>query len=150
MPRPEKMRRIWYQPHITEFKPAGVPWRMVEKNVLSLDQVEALRLADMERMSQEEAARQMGISRATFGRIIASARKKVADALINGKGITYSGGNYQVQAGWFYCRSCGFRWRGGYQPGMLTCRTCGDTGVERFGYGRRRHGQKKKINIFLW
>jgi len=74
------------------FKPAGVPLRMLEDVALSLDEVEALRLADLKALHQKPAAEQMGVSRATFGRIVESARRKVADALINGKALRLGGG----------------------------------------------------------
>ena len=63
---------------------------MMDEVVLELDEFEALRLADHESMYQEEAAKQMGISRQTFGRIIESAHRKIADALVNGKAIKIS------------------------------------------------------------
>ena len=64
----------------------------VERASLTLDGLEALRLADLEGLYQEEAARRMGVSRATFARVLATARRQVADALVNGKELTVSGG----------------------------------------------------------
>ncbi len=61
--------------------------RDIEEIVLEADELEAIRLANLEEMYQEEAADTMGVSRQTFGRIIASANKKLADALVNGKAI---------------------------------------------------------------
>jgi predicted DNA-binding protein (UPF0251 family)/predicted Fe-Mo cluster-binding NifX family protein len=85
-------RRVRHLPGVMYFKPAGVPLRMLEELALSLDEVEALRLADLQALHQKPAAEQMGISRATFGRIVESARRKVADALVNTKALRMGGG----------------------------------------------------------
>lgn len=87
MPRPFCKRFVGWQPGVSLFKPAGVPAGELELVVLSLDEVEALRLADLNGDYQEAAADQMKISRATFARIVESARRKVADALVHGKAL---------------------------------------------------------------
>jgi len=87
MPRPFCKRFVGWQPGVSLFKPAGVPAGELELVVLSLDEVEALRLADLNGQYQEAAADQMKISRATFARIVESARRKVADALVHGKAL---------------------------------------------------------------
>ena len=84
MPRPIQCRRVCLSPTCTYFKPAGIPMTSLEEIVLAVDELEAMRLADVEGIYHEQAANQMGISRRTFGRIIESARKKVAQALIQG------------------------------------------------------------------
>ena len=91
MARPKKFRCVRFQPDVTYFKPRGVPLSMLEEVRLTMDELEALRLADHETLYQEVAAVQMSISRQTFGRIIESARKKVADALIMGKALRIEG-----------------------------------------------------------
>lgn len=87
MPRNKCFRYIEGTPNITYYKPVGLPMSDLEQVVLSLDEYEAIRLADMEGCYQEFAALKMQVSRQTFGRIIAAAHKKVADALINGKAL---------------------------------------------------------------
>ena len=87
MPRPCKKRRINGKFHFTYFKPRAVPLRDLEEVSLDVCEVEAVRLADLEGMYQEAAAQKMEVSRQTFGNIINSAHKKIADALINGKAI---------------------------------------------------------------
>jgi predicted DNA-binding protein (UPF0251 family) len=77
---------------VVYFKPQGVPLRELEEQVLGLDEVEALRLADLGGLSQEEAGLRMGVSRATIGRILERARAKVADALTAGKALRIEGG----------------------------------------------------------
>ena len=92
MPRPCCRRRIAGAPPAGVFKPAGIPGRFLEEVVLGLDGLEALRLADLEGLYQEEAAARMGVSRATFGRIVAEARRRVAEALVEGKLLRIEGG----------------------------------------------------------
>jgi len=69
------------------FKPQGIPMRCLEEIELELDEVEALRLADIEDLYQADAAARMGVSRQTFGNIISRAHKKVATAILGGKAL---------------------------------------------------------------
>lgn len=78
------------------FRPSGTVTGKTEEVVLTFDEAEALRLADLEGLYQQAAAQRMGVSRPTFGRIIESARKKTADALINGKRILIDGGSVAI------------------------------------------------------
>ncbi len=91
MPRPPIERRISHCAPATYFKPQGIPLRLLETVELAADELEALRLADFEQLYQEQAAEKMGVSRQTFGLIIARARQKVADALTHGKAIRVEG-----------------------------------------------------------
>lgn len=93
MPRTKCIRTISSAPGTTWFKPAGIPLRTLEELTLHLDEYEAIRLADLHGLYHEDAANQMGISRQTFGRLIAESRRKIADALVNGKAIRIEGGN---------------------------------------------------------
>jgi len=92
MPRPYCLRQIGFRPDADYFKPAGIPVYALEQVTLTLDEVEALRLADLNKLYQEEAAKQMKISRPTFSRIVEEARRKTADALIHGKALRLEGG----------------------------------------------------------
>lgn len=94
MPRPVRCRRIGFLPGVTYYKPAGVPLRVLEEVRLALEELEALRLCELEGLEQEAAAGRMGISRPTFQRVLQSARFKIADALVNGRAIRVHGGNY--------------------------------------------------------
>lgn len=87
MPRKKCKRNIECKPDAHIFKPKGIPTSELEIIQFNLDELEAIRLADFEGMYQENAAESMHISRQTFGRILAEAHKKIADALVNGKGI---------------------------------------------------------------
>lgn len=97
MPRPFCKRTIGLDPDAKIFMPIGIPGRFLEEIILSLDEAEAIRLADLEGLYQEAAARSMNVSRQTFGRIIESARKKVADAIINKKMLKIAGGSVQLK-----------------------------------------------------
>ena len=97
MARPCKCRKIAMCPNAVYFKPRGIPLCSLEEICLNLDQVEAIRLADLQEMYQENAAKQMNISRQTFGNIINSAHKKIADALINGKALKIKGGVVELK-----------------------------------------------------
>lgn len=92
MPRPPCCRRIAAGPVVAVFKPAGIPTRDLEQVTMSLDEYEALRLADLEGLYQADAAAAMGVSRPTFGRILESARRKVAGALTHGSALLIEGG----------------------------------------------------------
>ncbi len=96
MSRPRLCRRVQCEPFVTYFKPKGIPLRKLEEVVLTVDEFEAVRLKDLQGMEQEECSRKMNISQPTFHRLIISARKKIAEALINGKAIQINGGNYKV------------------------------------------------------
>lgn len=87
MARPKKCRCVNCEPSIFYFKPRGISLIDLEEIHLSLDEIEAIRLADYEGRYQEDAAQAMKISRATFGRIINTARQKVAEALTQGKAL---------------------------------------------------------------
>lgn len=87
MTRPRLCRRIRFNPRITYFKPQGVPMRFLEAIDLTAEELEALRLKNIEGLEQTEAANKMDTSQSTFQRILSSANKKVSDALINGKAI---------------------------------------------------------------
>lgn len=96
MPRPFCPRRISGRPGASVFKPIGVPMRELEEVVLTLDEFEALRLADLNGLYQEQAAEQMGVSRPTFSRVVDSAHRKLADALVHGKALRIEGGPVQL------------------------------------------------------
>lgn len=96
MPRPRRCRRVWLEPNVTYFKPAGIPVRELEEVVLTVDEFESIRLKDLEGLEQEEAAKKMNISQPTFFRLLDSARKKIADAIVNGKAIKIKGGSYKL------------------------------------------------------
>ena len=94
--RPKIKRTIRFFPEITYFKPAGIPLRNLPEVILTIDELEAIRLAELEDLDQEEAAKKMKVSRITFLRILHSAHKKIAESLIYGKAIRMKGGEYNM------------------------------------------------------
>jgi predicted DNA-binding protein (UPF0251 family)/predicted Fe-Mo cluster-binding NifX family protein len=98
MPRPPRERIIDAELPKQQFRPYGASRTSPQEVVLSLDEAEALRLADVEGLYQQAAAKRMGISRTTFGRIIESARRKTADSILNGKKLKIEGGLVSVGA----------------------------------------------------
>jgi uncharacterized protein len=94
MPRPRMNRLIGHQPPVRFYKPQGIPLGQLRGVTLTLDGLEAIRLADAEGLDHEEAAARMGISRPTFSRLLAEARGIVARGLVNGWAIRIEGGNY--------------------------------------------------------
>ena len=107
MSRPKCCRHVGCMPDKNYFKPRGIPSSQLDEVILSIDELEAVRLADYEGMYQEQAALRMNISRQTFGRIIAAAHRKIADVLINGKALKIEGGEVAVkEVKTWTCRKC--------------------------------------------
>jgi predicted DNA-binding protein (UPF0251 family) len=109
MARPIKCRRADYFPETQYFKPAGIPLRLLEEVCLSIEEAEAVRLKDLEGLEQEQGAERMNFSRPTFQRILASARLKIADVMLNGKAIRIEGGTYEITPRHYKC-STGHEW----------------------------------------
>jgi predicted DNA-binding protein (UPF0251 family) len=157
MSRPFRCRRVAFVPDVTYFKPAGIPLRNLEEVCMSVEEAEALRLKELEGLEQEQGAEKMNISRPTFQRVLASARKKTADALLNGKAIRIEGGNFEIAYRRFRCRS-GHEWEvdipDRFPPALCpTCSTteiqpvipagpgCGGKGRGKLRLGRYREGR---------
>jgi predicted DNA-binding protein (UPF0251 family) len=119
-------------PNFTYFKSAGIPCRFLSEVQLSVEESEALRLKDIDGLEQTECAVRMGVSDPTFQRILSSARKKVADALLNGKAIRIESGNFALSNIQMSCPK-GHSWMmpieaaGGIS--YSSCPICGDTNI---------------------
>jgi predicted DNA-binding protein (UPF0251 family) len=87
MPRPKRCRRVCCEPGYRYFKPQGIPLSALDKRDIGLDELEAVRLADMRGLSQADASDEMNVSQPTFNRILASARRKIAESLVGGLAI---------------------------------------------------------------
>lgn len=99
MPRPRKRRRLARAPRAAIYKPVGVPLNDLRLVPLEPDELESLRLADMQGLTQEQGAREMGISRSTFQRTLASARRQVALALVEGAALRLVGSTIEQEKG---------------------------------------------------
>lgn len=134
MGRNKKDRIVKYNPEVNYFKPRGIPMFELEEVSLTVDEREALRLADLLGMSHEEAGKEMGVSRATFGRIVQKARKTIADAMINGKAIQIEGGTFHVidDSRLFKCFKCNSQWEEPFGTGRPEqCPTCNEADIRR-------------------
>jgi uncharacterized protein len=132
MVRPTRIRRIFFQPNVTYFKPTGIPMAELKETVLSFDELEAIRLIDSEKMEQHKAGEKMKISQSTLSRLLRTGRKKLADAIINGQAIKIQGGNFkmaQPRSGRFRAPAGGGRGRMGRfaagPGGICKCPKCG-------------------------
>lgn len=151
MPRPQKLRSVHRPPQHSGFKPTRVPARFLETISLTLDEFEAIRLADLQGLDHETSAREMGISRSTFSRLVERARKTVAEFLIEGKHLQIDGGEIHFQGNLFRCRDCGHTVTTSMDAQTTGCPACGSTDLvdlaDGFGHGRccrRHHGNSRR------
>ena len=151
MPRPPKCRRVEFLLDVTYFKPAGVPLRLLDEVILSVEEAEAIRLKDLEGLEQKEGAERMNVSRPTFQRVLAAARQKMADALLHGKAIRIEGGNFEMAWRQYRCLN-GHEWgvplevmADGSPELCPTCSTTDILAVQPIGvsYGRRGPGRHR-------
>ncbi|HOJ04968.1 MAG TPA: DUF134 domain-containing protein [Bacteroidota bacterium] len=153
MPRPRIPRRILLPPRFLTFKPMGVPRRLLQRVTLSVDEFEAIRLADHERLDHLEAAARMGISRSTFSRLIDSAHGKVASCIIEGRELRIEGGEVDFEQSLQRCADCGdevlHEAADAAEDATVdeSCRICGSERVVDLSqavlYGRRRGAQRR-------
>ena len=142
MARPRNCRRVGSLPESDYFKPRGIPLSMLEEVILTIDEFESIRLADLEGLYQEQAAERMNVSRQTFGRIIESAHKKVAEVLVEGKALKIEGGEFEMASTRkFRCYDCQHSWELPYRTGRTeNCPSCKSGNIHRAeedrGYAR--------------
>jgi predicted DNA-binding protein (UPF0251 family) len=151
MPRPQKMRSVRRPPLFAEFKPTGVRGRFLEDLALTLDELEAIRLADYEGKDHNDSAEEMGISRSTFSRLVERARQQVARFLIEGKCLRIEGGEVHFQGNLIRCDDCGHLMNLSFDSKTTRCPECGSTNLVDlaggFGHGhcckRHRHHRRR-------
>jgi predicted DNA-binding protein (UPF0251 family)/predicted Fe-Mo cluster-binding NifX family protein len=129
MSRPKKCRMVDAAPGVRLFKPQGIPARQLEEIYLPFDGYEALRLADLEGLRQDEAAERMKISRQTFGRILAEARKAVTEAIVKGLVLRIEGGECRMSNG-----------------GLASSAACNCPDPSGKDSGRNREGERKTMH----
>ena len=129
MARPTKCRRVEFFPEQTYYTPcrgSACGGRQAQEEInLKIEELEAMRLKDLEDLNQDECAARMQISRQTFQNVLDSARKKVALALTEGKAIRISGGQYTTKHCQLYCGECGAHYEVSYEQDRVTCPACG-------------------------
>ncbi len=139
MPRPQKPRLVEFIPSVTYFKPPGIPLASLVEVRLGVDELEALRLKDLEGWEQEECAKRMNLAQSTFQRILSVAREKLTRAIVEGKAIRIEGGTYEYVARRFLCPDCGSGWETEPPRGepVSRCPECGSRRiVPRWHRGR--------------
>jgi uncharacterized protein len=134
MARPVKSRSVSFMIGSSYFKPEGVPFKCLEEVRLSVEEAETIRLKDLDGLEQEEGAVKMKVSRATFQRVLVSARRKIADALLNGKAVRIEGGHFEMSPGRFRCSS-GHEWEIPFESMVKMppqfCPTCKTSVIEQ-------------------
>ena len=126
--------------------------RVLEEVCLSVEEAEAIRLKDLEGLEQEECAERMNVSRPTFHRVLGSARRKLADALLNGKAIRIDGGNFEMATRRFRCLD-GHEWEVPFEAMIVgpprLCPTCNSPNILSLqppgcGWGKRGWGRGRR------
>ena len=159
MARPTKWRKIENIPAVAYFVPSQKEIAEVAENILKLEELEAIRLKDLEGFDQGECADRMEVSRPTFQRILLSAREKIADSLVNGKTIHIEGGNFTQNICPVRCLDCGNEWLESFEKleaingGNYVCSACGSKKVTcgqscRGKFGRRNCWRHNIIDKF--
>ncbi|HHH54855.1 MAG TPA: DUF134 domain-containing protein [Bacteroidetes bacterium] len=140
MSRNKKERTIGFPPLFTSFKPVGVAGRHLSNIILTIDEYEAIRLADFEGFNHDEAATEMNISRSTFTRLIEKARRKTAQMIISGNMITIEGGNIHFRSNIIKCNNCGHMFKIKMNQELNSCPNCDSTELfnlaGNFGHGK--------------
>ena len=148
MPRPRKDRIVAQPPLFRSFKPAGQQRRQLEQIILSLDEYEAIRLADHEGLDHSKAAVEMEISRSTFTRLLEKARHKIAEFLIEGKELSIAGGSIHFKDNRKRCLHCGEIFLSDFEAHSAVCPNCGSKQIEdlarSFGHGRCCRRRQKR------
>lgn len=130
MPRPRKRRRVGFMPKVTYFQPVGLD-EQIREELITVDEIEALRLKDVEGLDQEDCAELMGVAQSTFQRILTAARKKLSTAILDGKAIRIEGGDYKLVPYKLECRNCGHDWmktNWSSEDNAAKCPRCGGKG----------------------
>jgi predicted DNA-binding protein (UPF0251 family) len=146
MPRPVKWRRVSMLPQENYFAPGGRESCGQEEIILKVEELEAMRLKDIEGLNQEQCAERMNISRQTFQLIIDKARRKTATALVEGRAIRIKGGNYTVNICSYSCSNCGNQFNEPFEKERVLCPRCTSEEVRCIGessFCKKRCGRNR-------
>jgi len=140
MPRHKKDRIVYNPPLFKGFKPTGVIGKYLDNISMSIDEYEAIRLADYLGLNHEEAAAEMEISRSTFTRLIEKARGKLSSMLVTGSKLSIEGGNIHFKQNIIKCNNCGQMFNIEISNNIYICPNCGMNDLFNiagsFGHGR--------------
>jgi predicted DNA-binding protein (UPF0251 family) len=142
-----RKRRIHQPPNFKNFKPSGIPRNILKTLYLTIDEYEAVRLADYEGMEHLEASEKMNISRPTFTRLIEKARHKIARTIIDGMELVVEGGNVEFLNTLRRCRDCGDEQLSPSNKNTADCPECGSDNVEDVAenyLGNKNHTKKRE------
>lgn len=132
MPRPKRIRRVTNPPHFKGFKPIGI-LNGGAPIIVNFEEYEAIRLSDYDLHGQVAAAAIMGVSRPTFARIYESARRKIAQAFIEGRSIVFEGGKFYLDSSWYACNHCGCWFNHTEKDeNAIECALCGSSNIEPY------------------
>ncbi|HGY54564.1 MAG TPA: DUF134 domain-containing protein [Caldithrix abyssi] len=144
---PYRKRRVQRPPQFSNFKPSGIPRKYLDSIELTVDEFEAIRLADYLQKEHAEAAEMMQISRPTFTRLIQQARRKLATAIIEGMELVIIGGNIDFEHTLHRCHDCGEVIQLPVDVSEEDCPGCGSQNVEdlarSFIMGRHHRGGRR-------
>ena len=148
MPRPKNNRIVHEPPLFSAFKPVGLRGADSEQITISLDEFEAVRLADQLGLSHAEASEEMEISRSTFSRLVEQARKKIADFLIQGKLLVVEGGNIHFRKNLIRCQDCGHMFNINFNNPFSECPSCKSKNLINLagGFGHGHCCSNKNLN----
>ncbi len=150
MPRPQKKRSVCHPPLFDRFKPTGVRGNVLTEIALTLDEFEAIRLADYQGLDHNESAAEMGISRSTFSRLVEKSRRKVSQFLIEGKHLRIDGGEVHFERNLIRCEDCDHLVNIALDADTKQCPGCGSSKLINlaggFGHGRccAKHHRTRK------
>ncbi len=130
MTRRMKCRTVDFLPETDSFQPEGKSKESTNEYILKIEELEALRLKDVEGFSQEACAEKMHVSRQTFQKIIDTARNKVALALTKGAGIRITGGSFVTKKCKIQCTDCGHIYEPNFEDDKVTCPMCGSRRIQ--------------------
>ena len=145
MPRKKLHRMVTKEPPVSVYKPAGIPAMDLDEILITIDEFEALRLADFEGLSQRDASIEMHISQPTFNRVLSSARHKVASGLVQGHVLRIEGGRYVLSdgSGTLECQDCGAAVDMS-SADMSTCPKCGSKKLRWLRWDKTKRQSEKK------
>lgn len=130
MPRRRRLRKVVAPPGFKGYKPYGTNNISNEYIELLYEEYESIKLADYDLLNHEAAAQLMGISRPTFARIYESARRKIANALVESKEIKAVFGNAVLDKNWFVCNTCHARFTIPRTIKSSGCALCSSENIE--------------------
>ncbi len=134
-PRLKITRKITNPPAIKGFKPYGPDLHNIDKEIIIMlyEEYEAIKMCDYDLLNHVDAAKIMNVSRPTFTRIYATARQKMAKAIVEGRQISIEGGKVSFDSDWYYCNNCNCNFNNPHKEiKIINCAFCGSDNIENY------------------